>query len=204
MRPPLVLVLVLSVGGLVACSSDDEGASPVDGSGTEVDDRDGERRASGPRFCDAYLDYLADPTESQLETLADVADDDQIEELVDIIITDADPGRVLAADQDLEGLARERCQPEWTAGTQGAGDTSSAAQAFFDALVAGDRMGARNVASANAIAAFEPWEPLSGDGGTEPALVDVGDQSFSIVLDEASLAQCQVETGVVIACTVAR
>lgn len=204
MRLTLVSVAIVSLAMLAACSDDDEAGAPADEEiPAEVGEGDGER-SSGPRFCDAYLEYLADPTAPQLDVLAEAADDDEIENLIEIIETDTDPGRVLAADQDLDGLARLRCQTEWTAGAQGAGNTPAAAQAFFDAVVAGDRTGARNVASANAIAAFEPWEPLTGEDGTEPTLVEVGEQTFSIVLDAASLAQCQVETGVVIACTVAR
>jgi len=88
---------------------------------------------------------------------------------------------------------------------QGGGDTAGAAQAFLDAVVAGDLIGARNVASANAIAVFEPGTPIEADpvAGT-PALLEIGDRSFSMALDAATIAECQVEAGVVIACTVAR
>ena len=66
-------------------------------------------------------------------------------------------------------------------------------------------MGARNVASANAIAVFAPWEPIEPDPqlGT-PALVSADEHTFTLALDADRLAECQVETGVIIACTLAR
>lgn len=195
-----IVTLLLAGLALVAlgCSSDDDGAAA--GDGTEEDAGDGERRDQ-PRFCDVYLDYLGDSTPANLEAVVDASDDPQVREYADAIGSDADLDVVLAATLDLDDLAREQCQPEWIAGAQGAGDTASAAQAFFDAVVAGDPIGARNVASSNAIAVFEPWEPVEADPETgTPALADVGGQSFSVVLGPESAAQCEVETGVVVAC----
>ena len=191
-------VPVVAAALLVACSDDggDQGAAAPQGSS-------GSRGRDVPaaRFCDVYLDYLADSTPQNLERVEEVADDPQVSEYASLIGSDADLDTVLGATLDLDDLAREQCQPEWTAGTQGAGNTPAAAQALLDALVAGDPAGALNVASRNAIAVFEPWEPLTPDpsSGT-PAIADVGGQSFSLVLDPASVAQCEVETGVVVAC----
>ena len=156
------------------------------------------------RFCDAFLDYLGEPTPENLAVVVDSADDPEVAELADIVADDDRTGRVLAASDDLEATARERCQAEWVGGAQGAGNTGAAAQALVDALIAGDRFGARNVASANAIARFEPWEPIVPDPdlGT-PQVVEVDEGSFVIVLDADTLAECQVETGVILACTVA-
>ena len=199
----LALALVL-VGSLLAagCGDDDagdDGAAPEDG----TEERD-ERSERGPRFCDAYLEYLAEPSPEHLDTVVESADDAEVDELAAIIAEDDRTGRVLAADSDLQAIARDQCQAEWVGAAQGGGDTAGAAQAFFDALVAGDPIGARNVASANAIAVFEPWAPVEPDpdAGT-PALLEIGDRAFSFALDPATIAECQAEAGVVIACTVA-
>jgi len=181
---------------LAGCNDDDaDGGEGADG--TEVTE-------AGPRFCDAFLDYLAEPGGPQLEAVADSADDPEVVALVDIIRSDDRTGRVLAADEDLQARARDRCQAEWIGAAQGGGDTAGAAQAFLDAVVAGDELGARNVASANAIARFEPWEPVEPDAvaGT-PALLTIGERSFTMALDAERIAECQVEAGVVLACTVA-
>lgn len=193
----LVALLVLPFVLLVACSDGDEGDAV--GAGGQ-DEAGAETRA---RFCDVFLDYLADSSPQNLEVVADSTDDPDVGAHVDTIRTSGDLTEVLAATLDLDELARTRCQPEWTAGAQGAGNTPAAAQAFLDALVAGDPVGARNVASANAIAVFEPWDPIPSDpaAGT-PAIDAVGDEAFSLVLTPDRVAQCQVETGVVITCTI--
>lgn len=185
---------------LAGCSGDDDpGDAASDESGSE------ERTERGPRFCDAYLGYLAEPTDEHLATVAEAAGDPEVEGLAAIVADDPQTGRVLAADEDLRTIARDRCQAEWVGAAQGGGDTSGAAQAFLDALVAGDPIGARNVAAANAIAVFEPWEPIAPDAAAgTPALLEIGDRSFSLALDAGTIAQCQVEAGVVLACTVAR
>lgn len=186
-------VATMSIG---ACSDDDAG----DASGSE--DASGERDPAAPRFCDVYLDFLGDSSGTSLEAVVEAADDPEVDELAAIVGDEtAETGRVLAAVEDLDGIARTRCQVEWTAGAQGAGSTAAAASALFDAIVAGDPIGARNVASANAIAVFEPWEPVTPDPETgTPAVGEVGDKSFSLVLGPAEIAVCQVETGVVVAC----
>ena len=197
----MLWALVVGAALLVAaCSEDDD--TPDGAAGTEdAGDDDGARDAPAPRFCDVYLDYLANSTPENLRAVEEVADDPQVTEYAGLIGSDANLETVLAATLDLDDLARAQCQPEWTAGTQGAGNTASAAQALLDALIAGDPLGATNVASRNAIAVFEPWEPITPDpaAGT-PAIADVGGQSFSIVLGPESVAQCEVETGVVVAC----
>ena len=202
-RRRLALALVL-VGSLVAagCGDDDSGDGAVpDGTAGERE----ERSERGPRFCDAYLEYLAEPSPEHLDTVVEAADDPEVDELAAIIGEDDRTGRVLAADSDLQVIARDRCQAEWVGAAQGGGDTAGAAQAFFDALVAGDPIGARNVASANAIAVFEPWVPVEADAAAgTPTLLEIDDRAFSLALDAATIAECQVEFGVVIACTVAQ
>lgn len=189
----LVVVAALVVG---ACSDDDGDGAPDD---TAEDGSD--RDPAAPRFCDVYLEYLGDSSAENLTAVDEAAADDEVAELARIIGSDAEIGRVLSAVEDLDGIARTRCQVEWTAGAQGAGSTAAAASAFFDALVAGDPIGARNVASANAIAVFEPWAPVEPDPEVgSPAVGEVGEQSFSLVLGSTSIAVCQVETGVVVAC----
>lgn len=183
-------ILLLVTLALAGCSDDDTAGGEGAGADRDV-----------PRFCDAYLDYLADSTADNLRTLDEAADDPEIGQYIEAIDSEPSVDALLAATLDLDDAARSRCQPEWTAGAQGAGNTPAAAEAFLEALVAGDRVGARNVASANAIAVFEPWEPVEPDPeiGT-PVVADVGGQSFSLVLGESSVAQCEVETGVVVAC----
>lgn len=196
-----LLCLAVAAGLVLAgCNDDDDGSAAEQSS----EDADRDERSSGPRFCDAFLDYLAEPSSEHLDVVSEAADDPRVDELAAIIRDDDRTGRVLAADDDLQALARDRCQPEWIGAAQGGGDTSGAAQAFLDALVAGDPLGARNVASSNAIARFEPWEPLAADptAGT-PALLTVGERTFTMALDAGRIAECQVEAGVVIACTVA-
>lgn len=195
-RTLYALALVGALVAVAACSGDDD-----DGASSTTVARDGEPAA---RFCDVYLDYLSDSTSENLTAVAETADDPQVDEYVGIMESDADIIAVVAATVDLDDHARSRCQPEWIAGAQGAGNTGAAAQAFFDALVAGDPIGARNVASANAIAVFEPWEPIAADpaAGT-PAIGDIDGQSFTIATAPAVLAECQVETGVVVACQIA-
>ena len=189
-----LLLVALALGGC----GDDDAAS--DGAGGDTIDADG-GDAADPRFCDVYLAYLADSTGENLAALERAAGDDRVSEYTAVIESPPDIDRLLAATLDLDDLARSRCQSEWTAGAQGAGNTPAAAQAFLDAVVAGDRDGARNVASANAIAVFEPWEPVAADPEVgSPAVTDVGGQSFSLVLGATSVAQCEVETGVVVAC----
>lgn len=195
----ILSALLVAVSVLGACSDDDTD----DASGTTEPAPDGSDTAAPgtPHFCDAYLDYLADSTAANLTVVEEAADDPQVGEYAEVIRSEPSIDRLLAATLDLDDLARSRCQPEWTAGAQGAGDTGAAAQAFFDAVVAGDRMGAHNVASANAIAVLEPWEPVEADPEVgSPALADVGGQSFSLVLGVADVVQCEVEAGVVVAC----
>lgn len=194
----LILVTLLGPGtGLLvgACSGDDDAG---DSASTTV------AGAGQARFCDVYIEYLSDSTPANLAEVEATADDPQVADYVETMESSDDLTEVLAATLDLDDLARARCQAEWTAGAQGAGNTAAAAQAFFDALVAGDPIGARNVASANAIAVFEPWQPIPSDGeaGT-PALGSVGERSFTLLLGPAQLAECQVETGVVVACQIA-
>jgi hypothetical protein len=203
-RPRLtraLAVLVLAGAVLAGCSDDDSG----DRDAAEGTTEPAERADRGPRFCDAYLEYLAEPSGEHLATVVEAADDPQVDELGAIIVEDDRTGRVLAADADLRTIARDRCQAEWVGAAQGGGDTAGAAQAFLDALTAGDPIGARNVASANAIAVFEPWDPIAADeaAGT-PSLLELDERAFSLALDAATIAECQVEAGVVIACTVAR
>lgn len=198
----ILSALLIAACLLGACSDDDNGdENGGDATGTTAPDGDGGASAVTPHFCDAYLDYLAESTESNLAVVDEAADDPQVSEYADVISSDPGVDRLLAATLDLDDLARARCQPEWTAGAQGAGETPAAAQAFFDAVVAGDRMGAHNIASANAIAVLEPWEPVEPDPEVgSPALADVGGQSFSLVLGAADVVQCEVEAGVVVAC----
>ena len=192
---PLVAIVLLAVVP-AGCGDDDEAAG-AGGAGEEDDSR----RTPAHRFCDTYLDYLADSTPENLQAVEEASDDPQVEEYAEVINAGADLDRVLAATLDLDDLAREQCQPEWTAGTQGAGDTASAAQAFLAAVAAGDRVGALNVASRNAVAVFEPWTPIEPDPEIgSPTLADVGGRSFSMVLGPETVAQCEVETGVVVAC----
>ncbi len=179
---------------------DDDAEEAGDGTSEQTE----ERTERGPRFCDAYLAYLAEPSSEHLATVAEAAGDPGVEELAAIIGEDDRTGRVLAADEDLRTIARDRCQAEWVGAAQGGGDTSGAAQAFVDALVAGDPMGARNVAAANAIAVFEPWGPIEADAASgTPSLLEIAETSFSMALTPDTIAECQVETGVVLACTVA-
>lgn len=202
-RRRLALALLLAVSLVAAGCSDDDGGDEAAPDGTAEETE--ERSERGPRFCDAYLEYLAEPTPEHLDTVVEAAGDPEVEELAAIISEDDRTGRVLAADSDLQVIARDRCQAEWVGAAQGGGDTAGAAQAFFDALVAGDPIGARNVASANAIAVFEPWAPIEADAAAgTPTLLELGDRSFSLALDPATIAECQVEFGVVIACTVAQ
>lgn len=192
----ILCALVAATMSMGACSDDDsDSASDGDSS---VADRD----PAVPRFCDVYLDFLGDSSGASLEAVVDAADDPEVEELAAIVGDEtAEVGRVLAAVEDLDGIARTRCQVEWTAGAQGAGSTAAAASALFDAIVAGDPIGARNVASANAIAVFEPWQPVTPDPETgTPAVGEVGEKNFSLVLGPAEIVVCQVETGVVVAC----
>lgn len=193
-RHLLALVCALAVAGVSCSGGDDDAATTTTAPGS----------GSAARFCDVYLDYLSESTSANLTAVEDAAGDDQVTQYVEVMESDADIVAIVAATVDLDDLARARCQSEWTAGAQGAGNTGAAAQAFFDALVAGDPIGARNVASANAIAVFEPWEPVPADpvAGT-PAIGDVDGQSFTVALNPASLAECQVETGVVVACQLA-
>lgn len=203
LRLARLLLGPLLVGSLLlaACGDDDDPAADADQSEAAGDGAEDERGAP-VRFCDAYLDYLAEPTPEHLDVVVVAADDPEVDELAGIIGTDERTGRVLAAASDLESIARTRCQAEWVGAAQGGGDTPGAAQAFFDALVAGDPIGARNVASANAIARFEPWGPIDADpdAGT-PALVTIAERSFTMALDPETIAECQVEGGVVLACT---
>lgn len=194
-------VILAAVVVAAGCGDDDDPGEPSERTSQETEER-GER---GPRFCDTYLEYLAEPSGEQLAVVVGAAGDPAVEQLAAIIGEDDRTGRVLAADEDLRTIARDRCQAEWIGAAQGGGDTSGAAQAFFDALVAGDAIGARNVAAANAIAIFEPWTPVQVDeaSGT-PSLLEIGDRSFSMALTADTIAECQVEAGVVLACTVAQ
>lgn len=202
-RPRSLAVALVLLGSLVAgACSDDDGADEV--TPDDAAEQAEEATERGPRFCDAYLEYLAEPSREHLATVVEAADDPAVDELASIVAEDDRTGRVLAAGSDLQVIARDRCQAEWVGAAQGGGDTAGAAQAFFDALVAGDPIGARNVASANAIAVFEPWAPIEADAAAgTPTLLEIGDRSFSMALGPATIAECQVEFGVVIACTVA-
>lgn len=195
-----LMLCALAVATMLIGACSDDGDSGNDAS--DSDDASAERDPAAPRFCDVYLDFLGDSSDASLDAVVEAADNAEIEELAAIVRDDStEIGRVLAAVEDLDGIARTRCQVEWTAGAQGAGSTAAAASALFDAIVAGDPIGARNVASANAIAVFEPWEPVTPDPDTgAPAVGEVGDKSFSLVLGPAEIAVCQVETGVVVAC----
>ncbi len=192
----LGIVGVVSLLAGASCSDDDDDAASTTTAAGGDD---------GAAFCDVYLGYLSESTTANLTAVAQASDDELVGDYVTTMQSDADIIAVIAATVDLDDLARARCQREWTAGAQGAGNTGAAAQAFFDALVAGDPTGARNVASANTIAVFEPWAPIATDpvAGT-PTIGDIDGQSFTVAIDEATLAECQVETGVVVACVVAQ
>jgi hypothetical protein len=195
--PPVLLAGALLLG----CTGDDDDDAAPTGEEAAEDVR---ASTPSPRFCDVFLDYLAEPSGENLDAVTAAADDPRVDELAGIITEDDRTGRVLAADSDLQAVARERCQAEWIGAAQGGGDTAGAAQALLDALAAGDRLGAANVASANAIAAFEPWEPIEPDPVTgTPTLLTVGERTFTMALDADRIAECQVEAGVVISCTVA-
>jgi hypothetical protein len=178
-RAGLLVASALLAGGLLAACDD---AADGDGSAREAS------ATTEPRWCDAYLQHLAEPDAESLAAVRATADDPRAGE---------------ATEAELDALARERCQAEWMGAAMGGGDTAGAAQAFFDALVAGDAFGAGNVAAANAIARFEPWEPLPADpaAGT-PALRDIGARSFTVALDPERTAVCAVESGVVLSCTI--
>lgn len=200
-----ILAALLAAACLLGACSDDAAGDGTgdDAGGAETDGSDSVDGATPgvPHFCDAYLDYLADSTAANLTVVEQAADDPRVSEYAEVIESEPDITNLLAATLDLDDLARSRCQPEWTAGAQGAGDTGAAAQAFFDAVVAGDRQGAHNVASANAIAVLEPWDPVEADPEVgSPSLADVGGESFSLVLGVADVVQCEVEAGVVVAC----
>lgn len=199
-RRLFVVVAVLAMAG--ACSDDDSNPEATDRDSAPSDTATAEPSGTAPpRFCDVYLDYLADSSAERLTAVVDASTDPLVADYAQTIGSEAGITEILAATLDLDELARLECQPEWTGGAQGAGSTPAAAQAFYDALVAGDRVGAANVASANAIAVFEPWQPVPVGDGT-PSLVEVGEQTFTIVLDEATLAHCQAEVGVVVSCQV--
>lgn len=192
-RVGVALVVALGVAG---CGDDAEPGQAVTTTVAATSD------VSEPtRFCDVYLEYLSDPTDAWLERVVSTGDD-TVAAYAEIVRDDPETGRVLAAIEDLDEAARAECQAEWVGGAQGAGDNAAAAQAFLDALVAGDPLGARNVAAANAVAVFD-WAPIAEDpaAGT-PAVLEVDGQGFSLALDAATLAECQVESGVVIACLV--
>ena len=196
-------VVALTVFG--ACSDDDaaDDTAPTTPTTAAVDgDAGGDPDEDGaPRFCDVFLTWLGDSSPEHLDAVVAASDDATVADLATVIAEDPNTARVLGATEDLDALARTQCQPEWTAGAQGAGSTAAAAQAFFDALVAGDRIGARNVASANAIAAFEPWAPIDVDAATgTPALGEVTETGFTLALDAETLARCDVEIGVVVTC----
>jgi hypothetical protein len=180
-RAGILVASALLAGGLLAACDDG-------------DDRDGQAAGDAasvttePRWCDVYLEHLAEPDPESLAAVRATADDPRAGE---------------ATEAELDALARERCQAEWMGAAMGGGDTAGAAQAFFDALVAGDAIGARNVAAANAIARFEPWEPLVADpAAATPALRDIRARSFTVVLDATRTAVCAVESGVVLSCTI--
>ena len=190
------LVGILFIALLAGCSGgdgDDSAGAPDSTAGSS---------APAVRFCDAYLDYIESSTDANL-ALVEAAGGDEIARHAEIVRTAADTREVIAAVETLDQLARERCQAEWIGAAQGAGTTAGAAEAFFDALVNGDRIGALNIASVNAIARFEPWGVIEPDPdlGT-PAIASVGDDSFTMVLDEATVAECRVDTGVVFSCQV--
>lgn len=188
------IILIFSTMALVlaACSGDDEGA--------DAPSTTSERAA---RFCDVYLDYITDSSDANLTAVVDAAPDRaEFGALADTVRQATDTVEVFAAIETLDQRARERCQPEWIGAAQGAGTTAAAAEAFFAALVNGDRIGATNVASANAIARFEPWGVIEPDESVgSPVIAGVEADSFSMILGPATLAQCLVETGVVFSCT---
>ena len=124
-RPALALVLV---GALLTAACSDDGSAD-DAASERTTEAAEERTERGPRFCDAYLEYLAEPGPEQLDIVVVAADDPRVDELAAIIREDDRTGRVLAADSDLQAIARDRCQAEWVGAAQGGGDTAGAAQA---------------------------------------------------------------------------
>lgn len=200
----LLLVVTALLAMVGACSDDGSDNDDPDEDATRTDTDTATAEPAGttpPRFCDVYLDYLADSSAQRLDAVVAASTDPQVAEYADTIDSDAGITEVLAATLDLDELARQECQAEWIGSAQGAGTTPAAAQAFYDALVAGDSVGAANVASANAIAVFEPWKTIPEGDGT-PALVEVGEHTFTIVLSETTLAHCQAEVGVVVSCQI--
>lgn len=189
-----ILALALVAG---ACTDDGDDAEATSAAPTAGEGRDDDL---GVEFCDAYLAYLARSGPTELAAVTAATDDDRVHDLADDIGGSA-VDRSIAATIDLDALARTACHQRWIAGTQGAGNAPAAAQALYDALVAGDRAGAANVAAANVLARFEPWTPDADTTDAYPTMVDVGDDGFTVITGPETLFLCLVETGVVVACT---
>ena len=74
-------------------------------------------------------------------------------------------------------------------------DDAEAARLFFDAVVAGDRTAAEAVATAEAVAFFDPY-----DGAGDYTLSGPDDSGIFFISPGAAPFQCVVEDGLVVEC----
>jgi hypothetical protein len=156
-------------------------------------------------FCDAYLAFISagDP-ESRVEPLNNLYAERgpdapaDLNEVVNVLVS-ADYGSqdVRAEQAVLRDFVMPLCEDGYNSAVVGGESDEAAGQAFFDALVAGDKQTALTLASALAVAMFEPWEPYDAED-TELVIQEGG---FWVALSPQFSFSCTTRDGIVTGCS---
>ncbi len=156
-------------------------------------------------FCDAYLAFIgAGDPESRVEPLNDLyaergADAPaNLNDVVEVLVS-ADYGSqdVRAEQAVLRDFVLPLCEDGYNSAVVGVESDEAAGQAFFDALVGGDKETALTLSSALTVAMFEPWEPYDAE---ETELV-IQEGGFWVALSPQFSFSCTMSNGIVTGCS---
>lgn len=192
---------MLLVGALLfaGCGDDDDSAATTTGV-----------PGVGDPLCPAYVEHLAAVAAAPAEVDASLADVDralgevpaEVERAVAILreptstVEDAQRSATV-----LDSHATDRCAGEWAAGVEGASTIDDAAQRFFEALVAGDRRAAAEVATPNVVARFEPWAAVPPDDEAGTPRYEVNGATLRVFVAGAVTASCEIDMARLTRCT---
>ena len=206
-------IVVMAIVG--ACGDDDGASSPASTASpsstqsptvmeADTSTSDPTAGTSTPE-CDAYLNYISAQDGAQLNTalgeLRSQIDDEDVDAALDTIEqSSGDLGELADARNVLRAAVEPMCTEQWSAGVVPYSD-DDLAQVFYEAVLSGDRSVAAEVAPADVLAEFEPWEPIPADDSLgSPTLTENPDGSFNMLLGSTITVYCETQEGVVTLC----